>query len=131
MKKAILIFLFAGYITVSKSQAPAATTIEQYCSLNVVPRVLSNKVNIDVDYGNPRKLFSFKDNRVKDDDGKAKKFNTAVEALNYMSAQGWKLVNAMAMTEGGNAVYRYIMKREITVTAEEKKKIEEESAREN
>ncbi len=105
------------------------TVIEQYCSLNVMPRLLSNKVNIDVDYGNPRKLFSFKDNRVKDDDGKAKKFNTAVEALNYMSSQGWKLVNAMAMSEGGNAVYRYIMKREIIVTAEEKKKIEEESAK--
>jgi hypothetical protein len=105
----------------------AGKTIEQYCSLNVMPRVLSNKVNIDVDYGNPRKLFSFKDNRIKDDNGKAKKFNTAVEALNYMSSQGWKLVNAMAMSEGGGAVYRYIMKREITVTEEERKKIEEEA----
>lgn len=126
--KILLTFTFLFAATFSMAQS--SNTIEQYCSLNVMPRLLSNKVNIDVDYGNPRKMFSFKDNRVKDDDGKAKKFNTAVEALNYMSAQGWKLVNAMAMTEGGNAVYRYIMKREITVSAEEKKKIEEESAKE-
>lgn len=127
MKQLLSIIILTILLNVTQAQS---TVIEQYCSLNVMPRLLSNKVNIDVDYGNPRKLFSFKDNRVKDDDGKAKKFNTAVEALNYMSAQGWKLVNAMAMSEGGNAVYRYIMKREIIVTAEEKKKIEEESDKE-
>jgi hypothetical protein len=119
----VTLLLFAFFCNAQST----GKTIEQYCSLNVMPRVLSNKVNIDVDYGNPRKLFSFKDNRVKDDNGKAKKFNTAVEALNYMSSQGWKLVNAMAMSEGGGAVYRYIMKREITVTEEERKKIEEEA----
>jgi hypothetical protein len=126
MKKITLLFCLISCIYKTNAQTNT-TTIEQYCSLNVMPRLLSNKVNIDVDYGNPRKLFSFKDNRIKDDNGKAKKFNTAVEALNYMSAQGWKLVNAMAMSEGGNAVYRYIMKREINVTGEEKKRIEEES----
>lgn len=127
MKKTVLILLVNIFTGIAYAQLKPAT-VEQYCSLNVMPRLLSNKVNIDVDYGNPRKLFSFKDNRVKDDDGKAKKFNTAVEALNYMSSQGWKLVNAMALTEGGNTVYRYIMKREIEVTAEELKKIEEAAA---
>ena len=124
MKKTVLILIINIFTGIAYAQLKTAT-LEQYCSLNVMPRLLSNKVNIDVDYGNPRKLFSFKDNRVKDDDGKAKKFNTAVEALNYMSSQGWKLVNAMALAEGGNIVYRYIMKREIEVTAEELKKIEE------
>lgn len=127
MKNSFLIFVLLFTSFVAFAQAPENFSIEQYCSLNVIPRLMSSKVNIDVDYGNPRKLFSFKDNRVKDDNGKAKKFNTAIEALNYLSAQGWKLVNAMAITEGGNAVYRYIMKREILVTAEEKKKIEEDA----
>jgi hypothetical protein len=128
MKKTVFLLSFVFAATLCNAQSVMPKTIEQYCSLNVMPRLLSNKVNIDVDYGNPRKLFSFKDNRVKDDDGKAKKFNTAVEALNYMSSQGWKLVNAMALTEGGNAVYRYIMKREIEVTEDERKKIEEAAA---
>jgi hypothetical protein len=128
MKKIVFLLSVVFAATLCNAQSVMPKTIEQYCSLNVMPRLLSNKVNIDVDYGNPRKLFSFKDNRVKDDDGKAKKFNTAVEALNYMSSQGWKLVNAMAITESGNAVYRYIMKREIEVTEEERKKIEEAAA---
>ena len=127
MKIILLIFVFFLVGFVATAQTSENSSIEQYCSLNVLPRLMSNKVNIDVDYGDPRKLFSFKDNRVKDDNGKVRKFNTAVEALNYLSAQGWKLVNAMAITEGGNAVYRYIMKREIFVTAAEKKKIEEDA----
>jgi hypothetical protein len=128
MKKLAFLFVTSCFITAISAQNNNNTkVIEQYCSLNIMPRLLSSKVNIDIDYGNPRKLFSFKDNRVKDDNGKAKKFNTAVEALNYMSAQGWKLVNAMALSEGGNAVYRYIMRREIVITADEQKRIEEEA----
>lgn len=130
MKKTVLIILVNIFTGIAYAQQKPAA-IEQYCSLNVMPRLLSNKVNIDVDYGNPRKLFSFKDNRVKDDDGKAKKFNTAIEALNYMSSQGWQLVNAMAFIEGGNAVYRYIIKREIEVSDEEKKKVEEDAGKVN
>jgi hypothetical protein len=132
MKRYFLLIVASLFTFSSHAQQSAISkTIEQYCSLNVMPRLLSNKVNIDVDYGSARKLFSFKDNRVKDDDGKAKKFNTAIEALNYMSSQGWKLVNAMAITEGGSAVYRYILKREIEVTEEEKKKIEEDAGKNN
>jgi hypothetical protein len=128
MKKATLLFyLFIAGLPCYSQQNISSKAIEQYCSLNIMPRLLSNKVNIDIDYGNPRKLFSFKDNRVKDENGKAKKFNTAVEALNYMSSQGWKLVNAFTITEGGSAVIRYIMKREIDVTEEERKNVEEEA----
>ncbi len=128
VKKVTFLLILNMYTSVTYSQQNTPSkTIEQYCSLNVIPRVLSNKVNIDVDYGDPRKFFTFKNNMVRDDNGKAKKFNTAIEALNYMSTQGWKLVNAMALMEGGNAVYRYILKREIEVTDEEKKSMEEES----
>jgi hypothetical protein len=126
-KTTLLIYLVTTTLFSYSQQNISAKVIEQYCSLNIMPRLLSNKVNIDIDYGSPRKLFSFKDNRVKDENGKAKKFNTAVEALNYMSSQGWKLVNTFTITEGGSAVIRYIMKRDIEVTEEEKKNIEEEA----
>ncbi len=123
----LLIFLLTTSPCCYSQQNISSKVIEQYCSLNIMPRLLSNKVNIDIDYGSPRKLFSFKDNRVKDENGKAKKFNTAVEALNYMSSQGWKLVNAFTITEGGAAVIRYILKRDIEVTEEERKNVEEEA----
>lgn len=92
------------------------TKVEQYCELVAQARILSRKVNIDVDYGDERKLF--RDYRLKDEGGKLKKFNTVVDALNYMGQQGWKLVNAFLVTEGTGAsinnVYHYVFKKEFS-----------------
>src|SRR5438552_2566801 len=94
MKKFILFFLLIPAF--GKSQS-TDTKVEQYCELVAQQRILSRKVNIDVDYGDERKLF--KDYRLKDESGKLKKFNSVVDALNYMGQQGWKLVNAFPVTE--------------------------------
>ncbi len=81
--------------------AQDTTMVEQYCRLVAQNRLLSNRVNIDVDYGDERKLFS--DNRMRDEEtGRLKKFNTVVDALNYMGAQGWILVNAFPVLDGSN-----------------------------
>ena len=98
MKKILLIVLlsasFYGY-------AQDSTQVEQYCRLVAQNRLLSNRVNIDVDYGDERKLFS--DNRMRDEEtGRIKKFNTVVDALNYMGSQGWILVNAFPVMDGTN-----------------------------
>ncbi len=82
MKKLILFFLLIPAI--GQAQANEAK-VEQYCELVAQARILSRKVNIDVDYGDVRKLF--KDYRLKDESGKLKKFNTVVDALNYMGQQ--------------------------------------------
>lgn len=84
--------------------------VEQYAEVVATPRLLSNKVTIDIDYGEERSIW--KDNRVKAEDGKAKKFNTVVDALNYMGKEGWKLVNAFPYLTGGNTqVFHYVFKK--------------------
>ncbi len=112
MKKIIFFFLLIpafGY-----PQTNDTTKVEQYCELVAQYRLLSRKVNIDVDYGDERKFF--KDYRLKDETGKLKKFNSVVDALNYMGQQGWKLVNAFLVSEGSgttiNNVYHYVFKKE-------------------
>jgi hypothetical protein len=79
------------------------TRVEQYCRLMTQNRLFSNKVNIDVDYGDERKFFS--DNRMRDEEtGKIKKFNTVVDALNYLGSQGWILVNAFPVAESTSSI---------------------------
>lgn len=111
MKKLLLFFLLVPAF--GKSQTTDAK-VEQYCELIAQSRLLSRKVNIDVDYGDERKLF--KDYRLKDEAGKLKKFNTVVDALNFMGQQGWRLVNAFLVNEGTatsvNNVYHYVFKKE-------------------
>ena len=88
-----------------------ADKVEQYAEVVATPRLLSNKVTIDIDYGEERSIW--KDNRIKTDEGKLKKFNTVVDALNYMGKEGWKLVNAFPYISGnGNTqVYHYVFRK--------------------
>lgn len=84
--------------------------IEQYCAVIATPRLLSSKVTIDIDYGESRSVW--KDNRLKTEEGRVKKFNTVVDALNYMGNNGWQLVNAFPVSTGTNTfVYNYVFRK--------------------
>lgn len=107
MKKLFLLALFIACAGMAKAQK-----VEQYCEMVAMQKLLSRKVTIDIDYGEERKLFSFKDTRVKDDLGKVKSFNSVVDALNYLGRIGWQLVNAFPVAESSGVVYHYIFKRQ-------------------
>jgi len=105
-----------------------AQKVEKYCEIIATGRLLSRKVTIDIDYGEERKFFSFKDSRVKDELGKVQKFNSVVDALNYIGSLGWVFVNAFPISTGnGPAVYHFYFKKqfdtsELETTPEETEK---------
>ena len=105
MKKlTILLVVFCAAITVQAQDTDAY--VDQYCELVATPRLLSSRVTIDIDYGEERSIW--RDNRVREDNGKLKKFNTVIDALNYMGRDGWKLVNAFPVMNGSNNSYSYV-----------------------
>ncbi len=84
--------------------------IEQYSAVVATPRLLSNRVTIDIDFGEGRSIW--KDNRLKTEEGKVKKFNSVIDALNYMGNNGWQLVNAFPISTGTNTfVYHYVFRK--------------------
>jgi len=83
--------------------------VEQYCEVIATPRLLSNKVTIDINYGEERSVW--KDTRLKTDEGKVKKFNSVVDALNYMGKDGWIFVNAFPVINGSSQIYHYVFKK--------------------
>ena len=91
MKK-LLIICSVSFVSFTTFSQTDTSKIEQYCEIIATPRLLSNKVTIDINYGEAKSIW--KDNRLKDDEGKLKKFNTVVDALNYMGKDGWIFVNA-------------------------------------
>ena len=107
--KAIIIFLL---LTGSLSAFSQDTTkVEQYCEVIATGRLLSNKVTIDIDYGEERSIW--KDHRLKEEDGKLKKFNSVIDAVNYLGKNGWKLVNAFPISDGNSPkIYHYVFKKE-------------------
>lgn len=84
---------------------------ETYCMIMGTRMLLSNKVTITIDYGQAQKLFS--DARIKDETGNVEKFNSMIDALNYMNEKGWVFVNAYPITTSNSLVYHYILKKEV------------------
>ncbi len=109
MKKQFLFILLLFVYSRGFSQTDT-TRIEQYCTVVSTPRLLSSKVTIDIDYGEKRSIW--KDNRLKDEDGKLKKFNSVIDALNFMGNNGWQLVNAFPVSTANNTyTYHYVFRK--------------------
>ena len=89
------------------------TKIEQYCEVIATPRLLSNKVTLEVNYGEEKSYW--RDTRLKNSDGNLKKFNTIIDALNYMGKQGWVFVNAYPVKFGDIEIYHYGFKKMFTL----------------
>lgn len=114
MKKLLLLLLLCSpLLSIAQTDSVKIKPHEQYCMILATSKFLSSKVNITVDFGQETKLFSFKDNRLKDDEGKIIAFNSVIDALNYMATQGWLFVNAYCITVSGQNVYHYVMRKPI------------------
>jgi hypothetical protein len=83
--------------------------IEQYCQVIATPRLLSNKVTIDIDFGEEKSFW--RDTRVKKYDGRLKKFNTIIDALNFMGKEGWVFVNAYPVRNNQSEIYHFGFKK--------------------
>jgi hypothetical protein len=104
-----IIFLCLFLFPLAAMAQQDTTMVEQYCQLVCEQRAFSKKVNVDIDFGEERKLFS--DTRMRDEEGRIKKFNGVVDALNFMARQGWSLVNAYPLISGSQTTYHYVFKK--------------------
>jgi len=108
MKKLSMITIVSFISLVAFCQKDTSK-VEQYCEVVATPRLLSNKVTIDINYGEEKSIW--KDTRLKTNEGKLKKFNTVVDALNYMGKDGWMFINAFPVINGSTQVYHYVFKK--------------------
>lgn len=109
MKKVVI----AGFAILSSivSMAQIDTTkIEQYCQVIATPKLLSNRVTIDIDFGEEKSFWT--DTRLKTDAGKIRKFNTIIDAINYMGRAGWIFINAFPVHMGETEIYHFAFKKQ-------------------
>jgi hypothetical protein len=111
MKKALLIIIVLSSSIVSTAQADTSK-VEQYCQIIATPRLLSNKVTIDIDFGDEKSFW--RDNRLKTNGGKLKKFNTIIDAMNYMGGEGWIFINAYPVRIGETEIYHFAFKKQFS-----------------
>lgn len=113
MKKVTIISLVL-FTTLASFAQGNISKVEQYCQIIASPRLLSNKVTIDIDFGEEKSIW--RDNRLKTYDGRLKKFNTVIDALNYMGKDGWIFINAYPVTIGTGVIYHFAFKKEFPIS---------------
>jgi hypothetical protein len=104
MKK-VFVVLFLQVAAMAVFAQNDTTKIEQYCQIIATPRLFSNKVTIDIDFGEQKSFWE--DSRMRTFDGRLKKFNTIIDALNFMGKEGWIFINAYPVRNGNTEVYHY------------------------
>lgn len=108
MKKLLVIGIFLISTMITNAQTDT-TKVEQYCQVIATPRLLSNKVTIDVDFGQEKSFWN--DTRLRTETGKLKKFNTVIDAFNYMGREGWTFINAFPVRMNDTEIYHFAFKK--------------------
>ena len=78
---------------------PAAKRV--YAQLSCEEQLFSTKVNVSIDFGQSTSwLFSMSESRLVDKNGKEIKFNSMIDALNYLTQFGWRFAQAYVVPRG-------------------------------
>ena len=111
----IFVFIFVQLPALALFSQQDTVTIEQYCQVIATPRLLSNKVTIDIDFGEEKSFWA--DNRLRNYNGSLKKFNTIIDALNFMGKEGWTFINAYPVRVADTEVYHFAFKKKFLRSA--------------
>ncbi len=108
-------YYYLRYQIFSKAQTvndiPISEIDVEYVQIVGTAKLLSNKVTIQIDFGQENKVFKTKDTQVRDKDGRLMVFYSMIDALNFMSKNGYDFVEAYAVTIGNQNVYHYLLKK--------------------
>lgn len=76
---------------------------------------MSSQLTIAIDIGQKTKFFSSNTDAtlLKDENGEGLIFNSMIDALNFMSANGYDFVTANIVTIGAQNVYHYLMRKKV------------------
>jgi hypothetical protein len=80
----------------------------KYVELVGRSKINPTKIKVIVDYGQP---FSFKSQAVRGAAGEKAAFNSMIDALNFMDANGWDFVSNYVIMSNGEVTTRYILQK--------------------
>lgn len=109
---AMLVCFILGAQSQTVNDIPLKDIDVNYVEIVGTSRVLSSKLTVEIDFGQENKLFSSdKDTRIKDANGKNMIFNSMIDALNFMTTNGYEFVQAYAVIVSNQNVYHYLLRR--------------------
>lgn len=83
-----------------------------YCDIVGTEILFSNKITVDIDFGQKSSFWTdYKEKRLVDEKGKPIKFNSMIDALNFMAKLGWEFQQAYVVTTNDQNVCHWLMKK--------------------
>ena len=117
MKKYLFIFCL---LLSSATYAQTNQIREEYCEFTVDNAPGIGQCSIRLDYGQRTTgIFGLTEKLRDEQTGKIIRFNSAIEALNYLARSGWKLVNAYNTLSDGDGEVHYLMRKEVVMNQDE------------
>ena len=113
MKKIVMFLILSMYMMVAFAQSEKESRV--YCELVGNSNMFSSKVKVTVDFGQETSFWNRDtDQRLVDSDGKDIKFNSMVDAMNFMGKNGWKFIQAYTIGDSKSGyVYRWLLYKDI------------------
>ncbi|WP_289023758.1 hypothetical protein [uncultured Salegentibacter sp.] len=92
----------------------------KYIEIVGTPRTISNKMNVEIQFGQEGNLVGAQNTKIKDSDGSRIFFNSMVDALNFMDKYGYKYLDSYITSANETTTYHYILikKREEEIVSE-------------
>lgn len=118
MKKVTLFIMLMCALLAHGQSSNETKTITAFAELlgwNTNILGLKGKVNVEVDFGDESWGWQGNDGRnlLVDEDGKQIKFNSMVDAMNFMGERGWVFEAAYVVTVNNQNVIHWLMSKEI------------------
>lgn len=112
----MIILLMAFSITAMAQENEGKRAV--YCDMMAYNFFGIGKVRIILDMGDRKSGQEFE--TICEPDGKQKKFNTMMEALNYMGERGWRVIETYFISEFKTSVIHYLLEKMITDESQRK-----------
>ena len=112
--------LACAFVSVSFAQEAEGNKQFNYCELVCQKKLLSNKVKCFMDYGQHTTLLNEKRKmKLKDEEGKVLKFESNIDALNYLGMEGWEVIDTYYITIKKETYFGYLLKQEVKAVVEQ------------
>lgn len=117
MKTHFLFFILTIFISLSSfcqtvNDIPIRDIDAEYIEIKGAPgEVFGRNIRVLIDFGQARRRISVKDQIIRDVDGKKMNFNSMIDALNFMSSNGYEFVQAYGVSISNKEIEHYYLLR--------------------
>ena len=108
----LVIFCFSFANSQTINGVPLKEVDVEFVQIVGTAKLLSTQLSIQIDFGQRTKLFTAnKETLLRDEQGNPLILNSMMDALNFMSKNGYDFLDAYALTNGSQNVYHFLLQK--------------------